>query len=145
MPNAGPQGSARGRPTIAQNAAHAMTDHPSAALTAAAHPDAARAADFIARWSGVAASELSTAQSFVRELCELLGVPVPHPTPELDYMFERPITFRHGDGSSSPGRIDCYRRGAFVLEAKKLRAGAQPSSRRSLCAVPAVSITSAST
>ncbi|MBN8777769.1 class I SAM-dependent DNA methyltransferase [Thiomonas arsenitoxydans] len=101
-----------------------MTAHPSTSLSAVPHPDAARAADFIARWSGVAASELSTAQSFVRELCELLGVPVPHPTPELDYMFERPITFRHGDGSSSPGRIDCYRRGAFVLEAKKLRASA---------------------
>jgi hypothetical protein len=35
-------------------------------------------------------------------------------------MFERPVTFRHGDGSESSGRIDCYRRGAFVLEAKKL-------------------------
>ncbi|MFZ5578233.1 MAG: class I SAM-dependent DNA methyltransferase [Pseudomonadota bacterium] len=94
-----------------------------ASTTAAApHPDDARAAAFIVRWSGVAASELSTAQSFVRELCALLDVPLPHPTPEQDYMFERPVTFRHGDGSSSPGRIDCYRRGCFVLEAKKLRA-----------------------
>ena len=59
---------------------------------------------FIQRWQGVTASELSTAQSFVRELCELLGVQVPHPTPAQDYMFERPITFSHGDGSTSPGR-----------------------------------------
>lgn len=44
---------------------------------------------FIARWQGVAASELSTAQSFVRELCELLGVHAPHPTPDQSYMFER--------------------------------------------------------
>ena len=36
-------------------------------------------------------------------------------------MFERPITFAHGDGSTSPGRIDCYRRGHFVWESKKLR------------------------
>jgi hypothetical protein len=79
---------------------------------------------FIARWAGVTASELSTAQSFVRELCELLGVPSPHATAEQNYMFERPVTFRHGDGSSSPGRIDCYRQGSFVLEAKKLRAAA---------------------
>jgi len=78
---------------------------------------------FIERWHGVTASELSTAQSFVRELCELLGVPAPHPTPGQDYMFERPITFHHGDGSSSAGRVDCYRRGHFVLEAKKLRVG----------------------
>jgi len=79
---------------------------------------------FIQRWQGVAASELATAQTFVMDLCELLGVPKPHPTPAQDYMFERPVTFSHGDGSSSAGRIDCYRRGHFVLEAKKLKAGA---------------------
>jgi hypothetical protein len=78
---------------------------------------------FIERWRGVKASELATAQSFVMDLCDLLGVPKPHPTPAQDYMFERPVTFSHGDGSSSAGRIDCYRRGHFVLEAKKLRAG----------------------
>jgi hypothetical protein len=66
---------------------------------------------------------LSTAQSFVHELCELLGVEVPHATAEQSYMFERPITFHHGDGNTSPGRVDCYRRGHFVLESKKLRAG----------------------
>lgn len=79
---------------------------------------------FIARWHGVTASELATAQSFTIELCELLAVATPHPTPAQDYMFERPITFSHGDGSSSAGRIDCYKRGHFVLEAKKLKAGA---------------------
>ena len=66
---------------------------------------AANARLFIDRWQGVSASELSTAQSFVRELCDLLGVPPPHPTPEHNYMFERPVTFSHGDGSSSAGRI----------------------------------------
>ena len=45
------------------------------------HQTDAHARTFIERWQGVSASELSTAQSFVRELCELLGVP--HPTPEL--------------------------------------------------------------
>jgi hypothetical protein len=57
------------------------------------------------------------------DLCALLGVERPHPTPEQTYMFERPVTFAHGDGSTSAGRIDCYRRGHFVLEAKKLKAG----------------------
>jgi len=81
---------------------------------------AANAIDtFIARWQGVAASELATAQSFVTELCQLLEVDPP--THQQDYMFERPITFRHGDGGASAGRIDCYRRGCFVLEAKKLK------------------------
>jgi len=78
---------------------------------------------FINRWQGVAASELSTSQSFLIALCELLDLPRPHPTPEQDYMFERPITFSHGDGSTSAGRIDLYRRGAFVLESKKVRLG----------------------
>jgi hypothetical protein len=81
------------------------------------------AQDFIARWQGTTASELATAQSFVMDLCELLGVAKPHATAAQDYMFERPITFAHGDGSTSAGRIDCYRRGHFVLEAKKLKAG----------------------
>lgn len=77
---------------------------------------------FIDKWTGVTASELSTSQSFLIDLCALLEVERPHPTPEQDYLFERPITFQHGDGSSSAGRIDLYRRGAFVLESKKLRA-----------------------
>ena len=78
---------------------------------------------FIHRWKGVTASELSTSQSFVIQLCELLGVEAPHPTPEQSYMFERPITFQHGDGSTSAGRVDCYKRGHFVWESKKLKLG----------------------
>lgn len=79
--------------------------------------------DFIQKWSAVKASELSTAQSFVSDLCEVLDVAKPHPTAEQDYMFERPVTFTHGDGSTSAGRIDCYKRGHFVLEAKALKTG----------------------
>ncbi len=86
--------------------------------------DVAAAQVFIDKWKGVAASELSTSQSFLIDLCELLGVDRPHPTPEQDYMFERPLTFQHADGSTSPGRVDLYRRGAFVLESKKIKAGA---------------------
>jgi hypothetical protein len=82
------------------------------------------AEEFIGRWRGVAASELATAQTFLMELCALLDVDKPYPTPEQDYMFERPVRFQHGDGSTSDGRIDCYRRGHFVLEAKKIRIGA---------------------
>ena len=92
------------------------------ATGASAPVDGAAAQDFIALWSGTTASELATAQSFVIDLCALLGMAKPHPTPEQDYMFERPVTFTHGDGSTSAGRIDCYRRSHFVLEAKKLKA-----------------------
>jgi hypothetical protein len=79
---------------------------------------------FITRWSGITASELATAQSFVIDLCALLEVDKPHPTPEQDYMFERPVTFHHRDGSSSPGRIDCYKRSHFCLESKKQKSAA---------------------
>ncbi len=52
----------------------------------------------------------------------------PTPRPTQDYMFERPITFQHGDGSTSAGRIDCYKRDHFVLEAKKLQAASHTQS-----------------
>lgn len=77
---------------------------------------------FITRWQGVTASELATAQSFVMGLCDLLDLPQPHATADQDYMFERPVSFANPDGSNSLGRIDCYRRGRFVLEAKQLKA-----------------------
>lgn len=95
----------------------------STATAATAAIDATATQAFIQRWQHNTASELATAQSFVMDLCQLLGVDKPHPTPEQTYMFERPVTFAHGDGSTSAGRIDCYRRGHFVLEAKKLKAG----------------------
>ena len=34
-------------------------------------------------------------------------------------MFERRVDFKHPDGSTTAGRIDCYRRGCFILEAKQ--------------------------
>jgi hypothetical protein len=36
-------------------------------------------------------------------------------------VFEGRVTFKHGDGTESDGYIDCYRRGTFVLEGKKIR------------------------
>jgi hypothetical protein len=90
--------------------------------------DTADAETFIARWRAAGGSERANYQLFIGELCGLLGLPAPEPAQgdERDnaYVFERRVSFAHGDGSTSAGFIDCYRRGAFVLEAKKLRAGA---------------------
>ncbi len=36
-----------------------------------------------------------------------------------DYTFERRIDFKHDDGGTTPGRIDLYKRGCFVMEAKQ--------------------------
>lgn len=83
--------------------------------------------NFIARWTQASGSERANYQLFVTELCRLLDVQPPQPAMadagENAYVFERRVTFRHGDGSESAGFIDCYRRGAFVLEAKKLKTG----------------------
>jgi hypothetical protein len=79
--------------------------------------------EFIARWSKSGGSELANHQLFTIELCDLLDLPRPDPAQEKneynDYVFERGVAFKHSDGSTTPGRIDCYKRGAFVLEAKQ--------------------------
>lgn len=58
---------------------------------------------------------------FLTELCTALNVDNPDPasadTSSNDYVFERSV--RRRDGSS--GRIDLYKRGCFVLEAKQSR------------------------
>ena len=91
-------------------------------------PDNPAVDDFILRWSEASGSERANYQLFVHELCRLLDLPSPDParddTRDNAYVFERRVSFAHGDGSTSAGYIDCYRRGAFVLEAKKIRAGA---------------------
>ncbi len=101
---------------------------PARPANAAKVTTAAATAAFIARWSAASGSERANYQLFVTELCELLGTPKPDParddTRDNAYVFERRVQFAHGDGTQSPGFIDCYQRGRFVLEAKKVRAGA---------------------
>lgn len=74
---------------------------------------------FLTRWSASGAAERANAQSFVSELCALLGVEPPHPkTPDESanaYVFEKTIP----GGTASKNFIDCYKRGHFVLESKQ--------------------------
>ncbi|MGB4911029.1 MAG: DNA methyltransferase, partial [Candidatus Dechloromonas phosphoritropha] len=51
--------------------------------------------------------------------------PANEDTRDNPYVFERRVVFHHGDGSTSNGFIDCYKRGTFIGEAKKIRAGAE--------------------
>ncbi len=88
--------------------------------------DGVAAADidaFIDRWRESGGSELANFQTFAGELCRLLGLPEPEPSlPECrynNYVFERRIDFKHDDGGTTPGRIDLYKRGCFVMEAKQ--------------------------
>ncbi len=78
--------------------------------------------EFIARWRPSSGSEMANFQSFASELTQLLGVEQPKVATgdgqNNDYRFERPVTFTH-TGRPSRGRIDLYRKGCFILEAKQ--------------------------
>lgn len=77
---------------------------------------------FIERWKPSGGSEMANFQTFANELTDLLGVERPKPATadgdHNDYRFERPVTFTH-TGRKSRGRIDLYKRGCFILEAKQ--------------------------
>jgi hypothetical protein len=89
---------------------------------------------FVARWSRSGASERANYQLFLAELCDVLDVPRPDPSEPDEshnrYVFEKAVTFTHGDGSHSLGRIDLYRRGHFVLEAKQGTLADAPTHRQ---------------
>lgn len=76
---------------------------------------------FLERWLGSAGSERANAQPFLTDLCDLLGVPRPSTGgPGFDdYRFEKPVAIHHKDGHVSVERIDFYKKGCFVLEAKQ--------------------------
>ncbi len=81
---------------------------------------------FIARWQGQeGGQERANYALFLSELCDVLGVARPAPaaatTAENDYVFERAVRRHAADGSQGAGRIDLYKRGCFVLEAKQSR------------------------
>jgi SAM-dependent methyltransferase len=81
------------------------------------------ATEFIDRWQRSGAAERANYQLFLAELCDVLEVPRPDPAQPDDtrngYVFERAVSFQNPDGTTSPGRIDLYKRGCFVLEAKQ--------------------------
>jgi hypothetical protein len=78
---------------------------------------------FIASWRDTGGSELANTQSFINGLCGLLRSRPPEGSradDELnDYVFERSVFQDNGDGTKSFGRIDCYKRRHFILEAKQ--------------------------
>lgn len=79
---------------------------------------------FIARWTARSGgAERANYGLFLIELCDLIRVRRPDPAGEEtelnEYVFERAVRFRHDDGTTSPGRIDLYKKGSFVLEAKQ--------------------------
>ena len=77
-------------------------------------------AAFLKTWRGSAANERANFQSFLRDLCAVLDLPVPEPKgPGATYCFEKDLKLTHLDGTASTGAIDLFREGCFVLEAKQ--------------------------
>jgi hypothetical protein len=74
-------------------------------------------------WKHSAASERANKDSFLHDLCDLLGVPHPDPKtgdPDRDrYVFERDVVLVHAGEKHTIGFIDLYKHGFFVLEAKQ--------------------------
>lgn len=85
---------------------------------------------FIERWSASEGAERANYAIFLSELCDLLEVERPHPARAVsalnDYVFERSVRFNDPVTGSTTGRIDLYKRGCFVLEAKQSRERGQP-------------------
>ncbi len=77
---------------------------------------------FIDRWSASGDAERANKDSFLNELCDVLGVERPHPktgAAERDvYVFEKDV-HRARAGGVSIGRVDLYKHGCFLLEAKQ--------------------------
>ena len=78
---------------------------------------------FITRWSKSAAAERANKDHFVLDLCEALDVPKPEPTtgdPEHDrYVFEHDAKILHDGGKITIGKIDLFKEGSLILEAKQ--------------------------
>ena len=78
---------------------------------------------FIAGWRTTGGDELANSQSFINGLCKIIGVEGPRGSQSNialnDYVFERRVFQDNGDGTTSFGRIDVYKRGHLILEAKQ--------------------------
>ena len=90
-------------------------------MPATPDPTPALVEAFITRWDGTAMAERANAQPFLSELCDVLAVPRPDPAMGGigPYRFERNVTHREADGTTTTRRIDLYRRGCFVCETKQ--------------------------
>ena len=98
--------------------------------------------DFITRWKASGGSEQANSQLFLTELCDALELPRPDPARPVNeenlYSFERKVFVPRGDGTSELKKLDLYRKGCFVLEAKQGQDKTAPNHLPGLTASTAV-------
>jgi hypothetical protein len=81
---------------------------------------------YIVRWtSREGGAERANVQMYLSEFCDVIGMARPDPAgfehKYNDYVFERAVRRRESDAIASSLRIDLYKRGCFILEAKQSR------------------------
>ena len=78
--------------------------------------------EFIKKWSPSGGNERVNAIPFLNDLCDVIGVDKPKPAEQSskndDYRFERYVKSKVIVGEKQ-NRIDFYRKGSFILEAKQ--------------------------
>ena len=82
-----------------------------------------KVSELISKWSASGAAERANKDHFLLDLCDVLGVEKPKPAtgdPAEDvYSFERDAILLHEGQKTSVGRMDLYKEGHFILEAKQ--------------------------
>jgi hypothetical protein len=123
-----------GRSSLPRTEHHGMSESDICCILdkSSPHMEVHNVEDFVVRWNQSAAAERANFQPFVVELCDVLKVPRPNPAGRANqtdsYVFEKPVYFPNGDGTSARGYIDLYRKNCFVLEAKQGSSGLSRSS-----------------
>jgi hypothetical protein len=85
--------------------------------------DPLKLGDFISKWERSSSAERANKDHFLIDPCELLGVERPKPTTgradEDHDVFEMDAVLVSEGGRETVGKIDLYKRGCFLLEAKQ--------------------------
>lgn len=86
-------------------------------------PQSSTIPGFIAKWRSSAAAERANKDLFLSDLCRVLGVPGPRPAtgdPKRDlFVFEKGVRVSREGAAPTTKKIDLYKHGCFVLEAKQ--------------------------
>jgi hypothetical protein len=84
--------------------------------------DQKRIENFISKWLNSSGNEIANKDTFCLDLCTALGVEPPPPQGSISgdpYCLEKNVKMPQSTGEIKQGRIDFYKQGHFILEAKQ--------------------------